>query len=169
MNSGKKNSKPLHRTPSWQKNILLGLLFISAITGYVGNAYLVFYARPSSQPSVTQKQGQLSEKPGEDPSLLEVILPNRKSRPAIGSFTEVRDLFRTAGEKEQVFVSFTFQGTLAGEQGTAIAIINDKPVAAGTEIQGVKVVAINDRVLVLEYKGETKKLGVGETVSVLME
>ena len=167
MNPNKAKNKISRTTPPKLKKLLVGLLFISALAGYASAAYLMLRARSAIQSTIAETPKEHQSQTAAATSLLESMIPGRFERPKVGNFTGVRDLFRNPVEKEQVFMPLTFQGTLAGEEG-AIAIVNDEPLALGTEIQGVKVIAISDRVLILEYKGETKKLGVGETVSVLM-
>jgi hypothetical protein len=168
MKSSIKKKKTAGATPPGRKKLLLGLLFVCVLAGYAGSAYLTFHSHSDIQSAVTQKLEQLPARDNSgDPSLLDSILPNRQNRTTTGAFDEIRDLFRTVTGKED-FVPFTFQGTLAGKNG-AIAMINNKPVAVGTEFQGVEVIAISNQVLILEYKGKTKKLGVGETVSVLLD
>jgi hypothetical protein len=152
------------------KKILLALLFISAIGGYAGNAYLLSRSGPDIQSVVTKtlQSAAPNQTASEDPSLLDSLLPKRMRRPVGETFTDVRDLFRTAGDEKGETISFTFQGTLAGTDG-AIAMINGKQVAVGADFQGVHVTSISNRVLILEYRGQTKKLVVGETVSVQLD
>ena len=164
------NDSPRRMTPSVLKKILIGLLIICAIAGYAGSTYIARHFRSDIQPTVTQTLQQLPTQNPKASRLLESFLPNRQdlqNRQEVMSLEGVRDLFKTIDEKDQTFMPLTFQGTLAGKSG-AIAIINDQPLSAGTDIRGVIVQAISNQFLILEYKGETKELKIGETVSVLM-
>jgi len=53
------------------------------------------------------------------------------------------------------------QGTMADEE-TPIAIVNDKIVAAGEEIEGARVISITDSTVEFEYEGEVVSLLLGE-------
>lgn len=168
MNNNKKKSKPAGATHPALKKILLTLLFISVIGGYAGNAFLFSHAGETIQSTVTATlQSTIEENSSIESSLLDSFLPSRGQTDNT-SFQGVKDLFRTASKEKVEMISFTFQGTLAGSDG-AIAMINGKQVAVGADFQGVNVTAISNRVLILEYKGETKKLVVGETVSVQLD
>lgn len=170
MNPKKQNVKSRTATHPVLKKILIALLVIFSMGGYAGTAFLIFRSGATVQSVVTQ--GTLYSTPQQqntkDPSLLDSLLPGRWGRPAETPFEGVRDLFRSAGEEKGERISFTFQGTLAGTD-SAIAMINDKPVAVGSDVQGVHVASISNRVLILEYKGQTRKLVVGETVSLQLD
>ena len=168
MNPNKAKNKIGRTTPPALRQLLVGLLLVSAFTGYASAAYLVLQSRASIGSTITETLEQHPDEVATATSLLNSVIPERFEIPTDPNFTGVRDLFRDSSLENQEFLPLTFQGTLAGRNGGAIAIINDEPMATDTEIQGVKIVSITDQFVTLEYKGETKELRVGETVSVLI-
>lgn len=168
MNPNKAKNKIGRTTPPMLRQLLVGLLFASAVTGYASAGYLVIQARAAIGSAITETLEEHSEEVNTAAELLNTMIPERFEIPTDKNFTGVRDLFRDPALENQEFMSLTFQGTLAGISGGAIAIINDEPMATGTVTQGVKIVSITDRFVTLEYQGETKELRVGETVSVLI-
>jgi hypothetical protein len=168
MNSNSANKKSGQMTPGGLKKTLIAMLILSAIAGHAST--ICFSLRTTSG--------------------AEILIPHQVTRPLLDTLkapenlkalvTEnieqfqgkhisgVKDLFRGIAEPKGTLHSFTFQGTLTGTQG-AVAIINDRPVAVDAEIDGIRIAAISDRMVILEYQQNTKEVLVGETVSVYID
>ncbi|HKL21273.1 MAG TPA: hypothetical protein VJ904_05670, partial [Tichowtungia sp.] len=61
--------------------------------------------------------------------------------------------------------TITFNGTMKGKNGT-VALVNKKALSVGSELEGVRVVAISNNTLTIEYEGDTQELTIGQTVTV---
>lgn len=143
MSSDQKNAPAKKEAPSKKKKLLIALLILSIVAGSAGGVYFLY--RSSSVFGFSMKKS-LEEFPIKNLSDLSTLLQNK-----------------IATREPDIVLSF--QGTLLGEQG-AIAVINDQMVAAGAEFEGVRIVEINNRKLVINYRGETQTLSIGETVSI---
>jgi hypothetical protein len=160
-----KIQKKVSRTTSpVLRKILVGLLFISTVTGYASVAYFMFRARSVMEFTASENPEQLPAEPDSFNSLLKSMIPDQFETAPVRSLSEAADLFRHQ-EAGPATIQLTFQGALHGKNG-AIAMINNEPAAVGSEIQGVKVIAIDNKILTLEYKGDTQDLSVGQTVSI---
>lgn len=165
MNSKSAEQKTSRSTPDGLKKMLIVLLILSAVAGHASTVYLTIIATSNADnPAATGIRRPLLETL-KAPEQFETVFTENIERFQIRQISGVKDLFREITEPEGTLHSFTFQGTLSGERG-AIAIINDHPIAVNAEIDGVRVVAISDRMVVLEYQKNTKEVLVGETVSV---
>lgn len=134
-------------TPHGRKQFLIALLILTAVSGYflsiavfVSGAYA---AIPLNAPGETLTP--LTETLNEKTTTL---------------------LKKTISEYSGTEMVFSFQGTLDGEQGM-IAIINDKMVAQGASIDGVRVAEITEKTLTIEYDDKTNVIYFGESVTII--
>lgn len=160
-----KIQKKVSRTTSpVLRKILVGLLFVSTVSGYASVVYLMFRARSVMEFTASESPEPPAAQPSAFNSLLQSMIPEQLENAPVRSLSEAADLFRNQ-EEGPASVELTFQGVLHGKNG-AIAMINNEPAAVGSEIHGVKVAAINNKILTLEYKGDTQDLIVGQSVSI---
>lgn len=150
------------------KEFLIEFLVISVIAGYLVTSYLAFFFRHRIQDSVSQTAQQLSINFPQVESFVENISPDHMPRMRTGKLRKLYDLYIKVMEKDQKLISLTFQGTMTGTNGDSV-IINDRPTVTGESIEGVRIVGITNQTLILEYKDETVRLSVGETVSVSLD
>lgn len=167
METSIKIKRTVRTTPHWQRTTLLFLLFISAISGYAVNAYLFFHLGTDTQSQFKNKFSPSAiQKSFTDFSLLNSTLPDQTNHPGGTQFERVLDLLKkSTDDVNKDVVSITFNGSMTYKNGT-VAMINKEAMSVGSDIQGIKVIAITDQTLTLEYEGETQELIVGQTVSV---
>ena len=126
-------------TPVWLKRTLLFLLFGSAIAGFASIALKsdgLFPASPGQQfkSGIVNSTGFL----------------NFSEKPGSG---------RRNSSDNTIFC----QGTLIGENGKAMAVINGQTVSVGITIDGVKIMKITRSHVLVEFNGKTRRLAPGES------
>jgi hypothetical protein len=78
------------------------------------------------------------------------------------SFDALPEFFETGRHSLTPSARYTFQGTLTGETGS-IALINGEMAAVGAAIDGVTIVSISNKTLIIERKGQPVMLTIGES------
>jgi hypothetical protein len=99
-------------------------------------------------------------------SVIVLLLPSTVGwiDPLIQRFSKAKQDFpdvsaMLAGKKT---ATITFKGTMIGEKG-AIAIVNGRMATVGAEVEGVRIVEIQDHTLTIEHQGEKFPLSIGQT------
>jgi len=150
------------------KKALISLLILSAVAGHASTLYFSIWGKSGSETLASDGGKRSLLQSLKTPKEIGAIVTENIEKFKAGRVSGVRDLFRQPTEPEGTLHSFTFQGTLSSQKG-AIAMINDQPVAVDAEIDGIRIVTISDSNVILEYQGSTKKVRVGETVSVYIQ
>jgi hypothetical protein len=130
--SEEKNT-PLKATPAWLKRFLLVLLFASATAGFVFSART---ALPSTD-GVANFIG---------------------STPFIKSSSFIEESFHS----ESAPLTILCQGLSHNENRGTKAVINGKVVQPGSVIEGVRILEITTSNVLVECKGEIRRLAPGE-------
>lgn len=132
-------------TPSWLKKTLIALLLLSALAGYAG---LFFFPMAALSALASHIGSDSSEQPLNE-----------------FRFEQISSLLDDTARKIDPGITVCFDGVLRGETGT-VAIINNEMVVPGSKTEeGIKVIDIQDRLITLEYRGQTRRITIGETAA----
>jgi hypothetical protein len=128
--------------PSWFKRMLLVLLFGSAAAGFVFSAPLFKNSTGTFSSSILQRFENGTVDFAEFSNLVEkadTIQQNLPGEPVI------------------------CQGTLTSENGRSLAVLNGQIVPVGASVGGFRVLEISRLYVLVERKGETRRLKPGES------
>lgn len=132
-------------TPAWAKWILLTLLFSAAAGGIATGGWILYRQVRSAAHAGIPLPRPVADQT--DPAKGDAETPQGKT---------LLDLIKWPSE------AIVFQGTGAGRNGELIAMISGESVAAGEELNGVRVLEISKRNVLLEFNGQTYRLEPGE-------
>jgi hypothetical protein len=129
-------------TPVWLRRTLIAGLIISAVAGFTLNG-LQIHRGFSAWSSLAD--GSAAE--------------------TSGGFTEwaARVEHSVSRPKTAAFKGVVCQGVITGDEGGALAVINEQTVAAGSRINGVNIVNITASNVLVECRGETRLLEPGDS------
>lgn len=156
MNITPQSVRPARTTPRGLRNALLILLIGSAATGLIFSVFS-FYSGASAITTL-------------------IMHPSAKSLRSDYSRTRIRTdewnrLFNQVevNPNDNSSGRIVCQGMLIGENGGAVAAVNNQVAMPGSIINGALIRSISMSNIVVEYNGQTHRLGAGETLELSEE
>lgn len=130
-------------TPTGLKWILLFLLFASAIAGFASSAFLFKKSARLLPASIGQR-----------------FKPGAMNFSGFSNFVEKTDSVHWPSFSDG---PVSCQGIMTGENGKSLAIINGLTVSNGVTVNGVKILEISRSNVLVECRGEPRRLAPGES------
>ncbi len=145
---------------SWVVPTVVVILLLALLAGLVGGGYWVFVHKdelkekffPQEPVSTVSEPTEFTEPISESTEIIEVVeeAPKEKSP----------SFFRKIIKKDR---TITVRGTLIGKEGGSAALINEKMVPEGYLINGIRILQITDKSVVIQSDTLKYRLQVGES------